>query len=387
MYKDKKVSVIIPCAGKGTRMKTPIAKQFLDIRGMPILAMTVRAFDAYDLVDEIILITHEDHMEYCKKNIIEKYGFINRVQVVAGGQERQDSVWAGINCLDVDAEIVLIHDGVRPFVTQEVIEGVLEKTYLFGAAVAAVPVKDTIKVLQEDVFIETPERKYLYHVQTPQGFDKTLLRKAYEKAFQEKFYGTDDAVLVERLGEKVYFSMGDYNNRKITTAEDLPQEGINIPRVGIGYDVHALIENRKLILGGVEIPCEKGLEGHSDADVLIHALMDAMLGAAALGDIGKHFPDTKEEYRGISSMKLLEKVGALLKEKGYVLGNADITLIAEKPKIAKFTGQMKKNIQSVLYINENQINIKGTTTEKLGFCGRGEGIAAEAVVLLVKQIT
>ncbi len=384
MYKGKKVSVIIPCAGKGTRMHTPIAKQFLEIDGTPILAMTIQAFDKNDFTDQIIIVVNEEHMEYCNQNILVKYGLQKRVRVIAGGRERQDSVWAGINCIEEDAELVLIHDGVRPFVTPEVIAGVLEKANLYGAAVAAVPVKDTIKVMHEDIFTQTPERKNLYQIQTPQGFCKRLLIDAYKKAFQDKFYGTDDAVLVERLGEKVYFSMGDYMNRKITTLDDLPQGGSALPKVGIGYDVHALVENRILVLGGVEIPYEKGLAGHSDADVLIHALMDAMLGAAAMGDIGKHFPDTQAEYKGISSLKLLERVGDLLEKRGYVLGNADITVIAERPKIAKFKPQMITNISSVLKIQEDQINIKGTTTEKLGFCGRGEGIAAEAVVLLMK---
>jgi 2-C-methyl-D-erythritol 2,4-cyclodiphosphate synthase len=174
---------------------------------------------------------------------------------------------------------------------------------------------------------------------------------------------------------------GEYSNYKITTKEDLPMEA----RIGTGYDVHQLVSHRKLFLGGVEIPFEKGLKGHSDADVLLHAIMDALLGAAGLGDIGRHFPDTSSEYKDISSLILLKDVGIQLKEKGFFISNIDATVICEKPKISGFIMEMKENIAKALEIEENKVNIKGTTTEKLGFTGRGEGIAAEAVCLLTNK--
>ena len=191
----------------------------------------------------------------------------------------------------------------------------------------------------------------------------------------EGYYGTDDASLVERAGYEVEIVDGDYQNIKITTKEDLPMEN----RVGTGFDVHRFEQGRELVLGGVKLPHDRGLAGHSDADVLVHALMDALLGAAALGDIGRHFPDTDEKYRGISSMVLLAEVKALLAENFYSIGNVDVTVIAQKPKISPFIDEMRENIAEVLDIEKSRVNVKGTTTEKLGFAGREEGIAAEAV--------
>jgi 2-C-methyl-D-erythritol 4-phosphate cytidylyltransferase/2-C-methyl-D-erythritol 2,4-cyclodiphosphate synthase len=202
-----------------------------------------------------------------------------------------------------------------------------------------------------------------------------MLIDAYEKAYDSGFVGTDDASIVEFAGGEIAMVDGEYQNIKITTKEDLPMEN----RVGTGFDVHRFAEDRDLVLGGVYIPFERGLEGHSDADVLTHAVMDALLGAAGLGDIGLHFPDTDPQYKGISSMRLLEKVGALLEDEYFMIGNIDVTLIAERPKIRPFTGQIRENIAAALHIEPVRVNVKGTTTEKLGFTGREEGIAAEAV--------
>ena len=214
----------------------------------------------------------------------------------------------------------------------------------------------------------------------PQGFRKPILRKAYEQAFGDGYYGTDDAGLVERIGQHVALVRGEYDNIKITTKEDMPMES----RVGTGFDVHQLKEGLPLVLGGVEIPFEKGLLGHSDADVLVHALMDALLGAAALGDIGRHFPDTDPQYRGISSMELLRRVKGLLEEDGWRVENVDITLMAQRPKIKSLIGDMTDNLSKALELEACRINIKGTTTERLGFVGREEGIAAQAVCLLYR---
>ena len=205
-----------------------------------------------------------------------------------------------------------------------------------------------------------------------------LIKRAFEKAYTDNYYGTDDAVLVERLGKEVSIARGSYSNIKITTREDLP---LNV-RVGMGYDVHKLTEERKLILCGVNIPFEKGLLGHSDADVAVHALMDAMLGAAAMGDIGRHFPDTDERYKGISSIILLKKVKELIDQEGYTVGNVDITIMAQKPKLAPYIEEMRKNVAGVLKLEIGDVNVKATTTEKLGFVGREEGIAAEAVCII-----
>jgi 2-C-methyl-D-erythritol 4-phosphate cytidylyltransferase/2-C-methyl-D-erythritol 2,4-cyclodiphosphate synthase len=229
-------------------------------------------------------------------------------------------------------------------------------------------------------------------VQTPQAFDRELLVTAYNQAMKDGYLGTDDAALVERLGIKVKFVPGNYQNIKITTPEDLQfaetvlgrrQEAKNMIRAGIGYDVHCLVPERKLILGGVEIPYSFGLEGHSDADVLLHAIKDALLGAAALGDIGRHFPDTDGRYKGISSLKLLIKVREILSKNGYIVNNIDATIVAQKPKLAPYIAQMNANIAAALGVDGRKINVKATTTEGLGFTGQGQGIAAYATATIV----
>ena len=200
-------------------------------------------------------------------------------------------------------------------------------------------------------------------------------------AYEDGYYGTDDAVLAERAGNKVVLAKGSYGNIKVTTKEDLPLE----IRAGSGFDVHRLVEDRKLILCGVEIPFEKGLLGHSDADVALHALMDAMLGAAALGDIGRHFPDNNIKYKDASSIELLRSTAEMIKECGYKVSNADITIMAQQPKISPFISEMREKISKTLDVEDSCINVKATTTEKLGFVGREEGIAAEAVCILIRS--
>ncbi|MEA4987501.1 MAG: 2-C-methyl-D-erythritol 4-phosphate cytidylyltransferase [Anaerovorax sp.] len=403
MYQDKKIAVIIAAAGSGTRMGSGISKQFREISGLPVLVRAVGAFSEHPFIDEIYIVTKEEHREFVLSNIVKKYGLQKVKAVIVGGEQRQDSVYNGINALSQNVDFILVHDGARPFVSSDVITQTIEALLEHKAVAAAVPVKDTIKTCEEGIFTGTPNRDLLFGVQTPQGFHFSVLKNALEKAELDRFYGTDDAVLVERIGQKVYLVEGDYNNIKITTEEDLifgqaiaervNKEGEalleeinnqNKFRVGTGYDVHRLVEGRKLILGGVEIPYEKGLLGHSDADVLLHAIMDALLGAAALGDIGRHFPDNDPEYYGISSLKLLKKVDEAIREKGFSIGNIDATVIAQKPKIASFLQEMRQKIALTLQIELDCINIKGTTTEQLGFCGRGEGIASQASVILYR---
>nr|WP_312092610.1 2-C-methyl-D-erythritol 4-phosphate cytidylyltransferase [Aminipila sp.] len=378
MHKNKKIAVIIAAAGSGTRMGGGIPKQFLEIEGKPVLVKTALAFSQNQYIDGFFVVTGEEYIEKSKKLLegIDKF-----MGVVAGGAQRQDSVYNGLKVLQADMDYVLVHDAARPFVAQDIINRVVEKAVEKGTAVAAVAVKDTIKTIEdEEQFKSTLPRNQLRSVQTPQGFRKNIIVKAYEKACAEEFYGTDDAALVERMGVPVYVVEGGYDNIKITTKEDMPMEY----RIGTGYDVHRFAENRRLILGGVEVPYKLGLLGHSDADVLVHAVMDALLGAAALGDIGRHFPDSDEKYKGASSMKLLENVSDLLENKGYSIGNIDATIIAQEPKLSPFIDEMKINIAETLKISHNKVNIKATTTERLGFTGRKEGIASEAVCILNK---
>lgn len=414
MYQNKKVGVIIAAAGSGTRMGGGISKQFRNVGGMPVLSRAAAAFDAHPYIDEIVVVTRADSIELCRAEMLAPYGFSKIKGVFEGGKTRQESVYQGLSALSDDTELVLVHDGARPFVDGGTIARTVAAAAEHRAAVAAVPVKDTVKQAggqsggadgcrdgaagTQDhlgVVAATPAREELFAAQTPQGFSVPLLRRAMEQAFSEHFCGTDESVLVERLGEKVYLVMGGYENIKLTTPEDLifaeavtkesRTDALPQPRIGTGFDVHRIVSGRRLILGGVEIPWDKGLLGHSDADVLVHAVMDALLGAAALGDIGQHFPDSDDTYRGISSLVLLEKVAGLLAEAGYRVGNVDAVLMAQQPKIAPYIRQMRENMAAALAVSPEQIGLKGTTTEGLGYCGRGEGMAAQAVALLYKK--
>ncbi len=383
MYNGRRVAVIIAAAGKGTRLGAPIPKQFLKIGGQPVIIKAMKVFDQMEEVDHIFVVAGEDYVDYCT-DLIGQYGFEKMETVVEGGELRQDSVYNALqemNRRKPGVEYVLIHDAARPFISQEVIRNVLRVTEEKGAAVACVAMTNSVRRLGagEDKS-ESVDRTEYYAVQTPQGFRKSLLIDAYEKAYDDSFFGTDDAAIVEHAGGEIAMVDGEYQNIKITTKEDLPMEN----RIGTGFDVHRLTEGRKLILGGVEIPSPRGLDGHSDADVLVHAVMDALLGAAALGDIGLHFPDTDPEYEGISSLLLLTKVKEKLEEGFYNIGNIDVTVICEKPKIRPYVEPMRENLAKALDLDVSRVSIKGTTTEKLGFTGREEGIACEAVASIYR---
>lgn len=379
MYNNKKIGVVIAAAGKGSRMEMDIPKQFLKVSGKPVIVKTFQAFADCDLVDNIYVVTDEKYMKWCR-DLMVPY-LTNRqlnkfTGIVSGGEQRQDSIYRALQAIDnqnMGIDYILIHDGARTFVSQRIIEHTIAASVQNDAAIVCVRPKDTIRTKTE-----TLNRDELMAVQTPQGFRYDIFKAAYEKAYEDGFYGTDDASLVEKLGVCPVFVEGSYANIKITTREDLPVE----TRIGKGFDVHKLVEDRKCILGGVEIPYKKGLLGHSDADVLLHAIMDAILGAAAMGDIGRHFPDTDEKYKGANSLELLEQVGYMVREQGYSISNIDATVVCERPKISPYVEQMIEKIAKTLTIDKGQINIKGTTTEKLGFTGRKEGIAAEAVCIL-----
>jgi 2-C-methyl-D-erythritol 4-phosphate cytidylyltransferase/2-C-methyl-D-erythritol 2,4-cyclodiphosphate synthase len=400
---------VIVSAGVGKRMNTAVSKQYLTVGGKPIVVHAMEAFERSPAVDHMVLVVGAGD-EAFGQELVEAYGLRKVVSVVAGGTERQHSVRRGVEALAAscpDMSWVLVHDGARPLVTADVIDRALHAALETGASVPGVPVKDTIKEANRDgIVVATPARSSLWAVQTPQAFRVDVLLEAHRRAEADGFLGTDDAMLVERLGVGVKIAGGDYRNVKVTTPDDLglverllPErdeadsgmlpaertkgEGMMI-RVGQGFDVHAFAEGRPCIIGGVNIPFEKGLLGHSDADVLLHAVADAVLGALGLGDIGKHFPDTDPAFKDADSMKLLEHVWALAHERGYTLGNADCTIIAQRPKMAPHIEAMAGNIARVLGTEPSQVNVKATTSEKLGFTGREEGIAAQAVVCLVR---
>ena len=416
MYKGKKVSVIIAAAGSARRMRG-IDKIFMDLGDRPVLAQVVKNFEEDPHVDEIVIAVRDDQVRRCRKEIVEQYHYGKVAGILPGGGERPDSVRQALQAVSEDAGLVLVQDGARPFSDREMTARVLEAACESGAAVPAVAVKDTIKVVNEEdgreVVRETPDRSCLRAVQTPQAFDAGLLRKAYgafpagrEAVPAVSLDGvTDDASLAEAMGRKVIVVEGSEDNIKITTAEDVEKaqmimerrnagekksgpERILPPfpaqRTGIGFDVHAFAEDRKLILGGVEIPYERGLAGHSDADVLIHAIMDALLGACALRDIGFYFPDTDPAYKGADSMKLLSRVAELLSEEGWTVVNVDSVIMAQEPKLAPHIETMKENIARALGIPEGAVGVNATTTERLGFTGRKEGIAAQAVASVLQ---
>lgn len=369
------VTAIIVAAGASRRMGfDKLSYRLPD--GQTVLEKSCAALAAHPAVTRLVLVaganreTCERIAQRCPKPCV----------VVAGGETRADSVRHGLEV--AFGELVAIHDAARPFVSQAVITAALQAAAQTGAAAPAVPVKDTIKVADADGRVQnTPDRATLYAVQTPQCFSRKLYLEALERVTGEKAHlVTDDCSLFELAGMPVTLTQGDYENYKITTKEDLQKE--KTMRIGHGYDVHRLVEGRKLILGGVDIPYEKGLLGHSDADVLLHAIMDAVLGAAALGDIGKHFPDTDPAYKGADSLALTRAVAKLIAEHGYTVGNIDATILCQAPKLAPHIATMRQNIADAFGIPLDAVSVKATTEEHLGFTGEGLGIAAHAVALL-----
>lgn len=369
---------LIVAAGKSERMGTEQNKVFLPLCGKPVLQHTIAAFERCDIVDSITVVGSPHEFDEIRR--IAK-GFSKLECIVPGGETRQQSVYNGLCALAKGGDsIVLVQDGARPLSSDALIRACHQSVLQHGSGVAASPVHDTIK--QVDQGVTTIDRSKLRAVQTPQAFYLNELLDGYEKAFEDGAFVTDDASILERLGKPIHLVEMQENNLKITTPMDLIiAEAFmqkNMPATGFGYDVHALVEGRPLVLCGVTIPYEKGLLGHSDADVATHALIDAILGAACLGDIGRLYPDSDMRYKGISSMKLLKDT--LSRLDGRTLLHVDITIIAQRPKLAPFMQPMLESLQNAM--PGTRVSIKATTTEGLGFTGRGEGIAAQAVATL-----
>ena len=382
---------IILAAGTGRRMGGETPKLFLPLGGRPILSYTLEAFEKAEQVRAVVVVTHESMSDACQKGIVERFGLRKVTDLIVGGAERQDSVRAGLHAVRGRADIVVVHDGDRPFVTPDLIDNSVEMCKESEGAVTAVPLTDTVKVAKAGRVIETLDRTRLWAAQTPQTFPFDLLWEAHEKARSERIKGTDEASLVERLGHSPTLIEGLQENIKITTPGDLllaetilkNREGKGRRlRVGHGYDIHRLVEGRRMVLGGVEIPFEKGLLGHSDADVLCHAVADALLGALGLGDIGVHFPDSDPRYKDLSSLVLLKRVADKLAKASAKIENIDATLVAEHPKIAPYADRMRQNIGRTLDLSMDRVSIKATTNEGMGALGREEGMAAWAIALV-----
>lgn len=391
MTAHKPAAVVVTAGGLGLRMGGPTPKQFLLLDGIPILIRTLAACQRSALFQEIILTVPASHLEIANA-CLHRYGLSKVCRVVVGGETRQASVAAGLAALAADIQLVVIHDAVRPLVSQQILRHCLRAAEEDGAAIAAIPIKDTVKEEGGGQVRATVARHHLWRAQTPQAARLDLLRQAYQAANHDRFTGTDEASLLERIGCPITLVLGSEENFKITTPEDMEmaeavlarQKKGSLPvKIGHGYDAHRLVTGRDLILGGVTIPHSRGLLGHSDADVLTHALCDALLGAIGAGDLGRHFPDSDPQYHGIDSLKLLAEVMTLVAGEGYGVSNVDITVIAQAPKLLTFIPPMQKNLASVCLVAPAAINIKATTTEGMGFAGREEGIACHAVVLIV----
>ena len=403
------ICTVIVAAGQGTRMGMDVPKQLFPYGGSTVLGTAINAFASLDYIDKVYVVsphdgslddTYEEITSECERLTGREPGSI---AIVNGGSTRADSVREGIKAasrdarsagIDEDDAIVLIHDAARPGISEEIIKRNIDNMKHCRAVCTALPSSDSTRMIN----IEKPEyvtelalkesitypimntnvvrRELIYRTQTPQTFRLSDILKAHERAVRDGYTATDDAMVAEYAGISVALVEGSTANYKITTREDIQMT----VRTGIGYDVHRLVPGRPLILCGTPIPSKLGLDGHSDADVAVHALMDALLGAAGLGDIGRHFPDTDEKYKGADSMKLLAEVKDMLG--GVRIVNVDVAIIAQAPKLAPYMEQMKQNIASTLGIPETAVNVKATTEEGLGFTGRGEGMAAMATAVI-----
>lgn len=383
MIQDKTVAAVVVAAGKSNRMG--FDKMFYLLDGVEVLRHSVGRMDAHPAVDRLVVVAGENRDEV--RRLFAQHPPRKPLVVVEGGDSRTASVASGVAAC-TGADLVAIHDGARPFVSEGVITRALAAAADMGAAAPAVPVKDTIKQVGEGELVEaTLPRARLRQVQTPQVFARAAFMRALALVRPEDYLSiTDDCMVMEMAGLPVCLVEGEEANRKITTPADLPPpeqgKAALLPRVGHGYDVHRLVPDRALILGGVAIPHELGLLGHSDADVLLHAVADALLGAAALGDIGKHFPDNDPAYKGADSLVLLSRVARLLREAGWRVGSLDATLLCQQPKLAPHIPAMRKNIALALSVEVDAVSVKATTEEGLGFTGAGQGIAAHCVAVI-----
>jgi len=381
------VGAIVPAAGRGQRLQGEVPKALALLDGRPLVQYALETLARVDEVQTIVVVAPEDHLESVR-DLAARARLGKIAAVVPGGADRQASVARGLAALPPSAQLVLVHDGARPCVTASLVRAVAAAAARDGAATAAVPVAETVKAGRDGWVARTLDRSELYHIQTPQGFHRSLLERAHLEAARAGFRGTDDAALVERLGHRVRLVPGEPSNLKVTLPGDLEvaEALLRRPgpplRVGLGFDTHRFADGRPLILGGVEVPHARGLAGWSDADVVVHAIMDALLGAAGCADIGQQFPPGDPAYAGARSLDLLARVRALLAERRWRAAQVDAVVMAEAPRLAPHIGAMRAAIAGVLGLDADAVNIKATTLEGMGALGREEGIAAQAVATL-----
>lgn len=373
------VVALVVAAGRGTRAGGEVPKQYQPLAGRPLLTHTLARFLGSPAIDHVVTVIGAGQSDLYRQAT----AGLDLPPPVIGGAERQESVRLGLEAIaQLNPGKVLIHDGARPLVPAEVIARVADAVGTRHGAMAALPVFDTLKRQEAAHLLAGPDRSGLWRAQTPQGFPYLAILQAHRQ-----FAGlsaTDDAALAERAGLPVRMVMGAEQNMKVTTPEDLAaaerllHSSLGDIRVGQGFDVHAFGAPRPLMICGVEVPHERGLDGHSDADVGLHALTDAILGAIADGDIGRHFPPSDPTWRGVDSLRFLRHAAELVAKRGGVIAHLDVTIICERPKIGPHRDAMRAVIATALDLAIDRVSVKATTTERLGFTGRGEGIAAQA---------
>lgn len=374
-----KVSAVIVAAGQGSRSGQVLPKQFALWRGKPVLRHSIEAFTSLGISPIAIAIP-----EGSAPTVRAILSGIDNILLVHGGDTRQESVLLALEALaPTTPEQVLIHDAARPIVPGSVVDRLVQALAISKAAIPVLPVADSMIHAEANIMGAPADRDHLRRVQTPQAFHYAAICAAHEQWKGPKNAG-DDAQVAQMAGLEVTLVDGDEALHKLTYAHDF-QQSLPAFRVGSGYDVHRLAEGEELWLGGVRIDHTHGLSGHSDADVVIHALVDALLGAVGAGDIGQHFPPSDEKWRGASSDRFLQHAVSLVEQEGYRTSNVDLTIICEAPKIGPHRENMRQRLAEILGVDISAVSVKATTTEKLGFTGRGEGIAAQAIATIVRQ--
>jgi len=369
-----KTSLILACAGKGVRAGFNQNKLLVNHNGSTILEQTLNAFTQSELIDQIIITASQIDFDFISNLVKDK------ATVVLGGDTRTQSIKNALE--EVTGDIVLIHDGARPFVSKKMIKDCIDTAKKFGSAIPVIKSRDTIARISGDVITEYVGKDSLANIQTPQGFNTKTIKQAY-LSLGDKAFNDDGEIYLNYKSTLSYYE-GNLGNIKLTYKQDFSLDDKPMYRFGTGFDCHKLVENRKLILGGVIIPHNKGLLGHSDADVLTHAIMDAILSSLSLRDIGYHFSDKDPKYKNADSMKLLEIVLAMVKEKGYKVESVSATIMAQKPKLLSFIPEITLSLATALNIAPGLVGIGATTLEGLGFVGREEGICTHATATLVK---
>ena len=377
---DIKIAAVIVGAGSGTRLGGNIPKQYQLIDHECSFAKCIKFFEDHPKVSKTIAVVSNEHQSLFR----EKCTLSSNTETVVGGANRMSSVRNGLNKLSLDKpDFVIIHDAARPFLKEALVDTIISKLSSYEGVIPILKISDTVKRLDGRHIQKTVDRSLYGRAQTPQGFKFSSILAAYKTLKGSN--QTDDAEFLEIMGSTVLHIPGNEDLFKITYEKDMERARLmtktsSETRVGIGYDVHQLVDGATLVLCGIKIPFNKSLVGHSDADVALHALTDALLGAIGIGDIGDHFPPTEKEWSGISSSTFVEFAVEAIKHKNAKIINADLTLICEKPKISPFKEQMVKSVASLLQVAPSQVNVKATTTEGLGSMGRKEGIAANAIV-------